>query len=111
MSPGLHHFQKRKRIFEKLEPYPHPDKWKNLFDKLIYVFGIFGPIMTIPQVTQIWIEKNAAGVSLVTWVAYLIVAVFWVFYGLLHKEKAIVFIYLVWIVLDALIVLGLLLYA
>ena len=67
LQHGLHHFYKRKRIYQKLEPYPHPNKWKRLMDKLIYAVGIFGPVMTIPQLTKIWLDKNAAGVSAISW--------------------------------------------
>jgi len=39
----------------KEEPYPHPNKWKRLMDKLIYFAGVLGPIMTIPQLSKIWV--------------------------------------------------------
>jgi len=48
MTEGLHHFHRRKRIYQKHEPYPHPDKWKRFMDHAIYCVGVFGPIMTIP---------------------------------------------------------------
>ena len=44
---GLHHFHTRKRIHQKHEIYPHPDRWMNFMDKAIYVMGVFGPLMTI----------------------------------------------------------------
>jgi uncharacterized protein with PQ loop repeat len=110
-SHGLHHFHRRKRIHLHHEPYPHPDALKRVMDKLIYVVGVFGPIMTVPQVVKIWIEQNAAGISLVSWVAYLITALFWLAYGVLHKEKPIIFTYLIWVFLDILIITGVAIYA
>ena len=107
---GLHHFHKRKRIHIEHEPYPHPNKWKRIMDKLIYFVGIFGPIMTLPQLMIIWIEKNAAGVSLISWGSYLIIAVFWIIYGIMHKEKPIIITYSLWVLLDIFIVIGVLLY-
>lgn len=62
--------------------------------------------MTIPQLTKIWVEKNASGVSAVSWGAYLVTAIFWLLYGILHKEKPIIFTYSAWIVLEILIVIG-----
>lgn len=79
-------------------------------DKAIYVVGSFGLIMTIPQVTKIWIEKNASGVSAISWSAYLITAIFWLIYGIMHKEKPIIFTYSAWIVLEVAIVIGIILY-
>ena len=109
-SSGLHHAHKRKRIEQKHENYPHPDKLKRFMDRAIYVVGIFGPIMTIPQLANIWIYKNAAGVSLISWTAYLITALFWLIYGIIHKEKPIILTYSIWILLDILIVAGILMY-
>lgn len=79
-------------------------------DRSIYVVGVLGPAMTIPQLFKIWVEKNAAGVSLLSWSAYLLCAVFWLIYGLMHKEKPIIVTYTLWIVLEILIVVGIILY-
>lgn len=70
----MHHLQQRKRVFLNLEQYPHPEQAKRWMDKLIVAASLFGPIMTIPQLAKIYIEKNAAGVSVVSWAAYLLVA-------------------------------------
>lgn len=59
-------------------------------DWFIYAVALLSPIMTLPQVTQIWIEKNVAGVSLLTWSSYTVFAVFWLTYGLIHREKPII---------------------
>ncbi len=107
---GLHHAHIRKRIHQGHEPYPHPNKWKGFMDRAIYFVGMFGLIMTIPQLSGIWIYKNASGVSAISWTAYLITAIFWTIYGIMHKEKPIIFIYSIWIILDILIVIGTLLY-
>lgn len=79
-------------------------------DKAIYFVGAFGLIMTIPQLTKIWIGKNASGVSIISWSAYLITATFWLLYGIMHREKPIIFIYSGWILLDLAIILGIILY-
>lgn len=79
-------------------------------DRAIYGVGIFGPIMTIPQLTKIWVEKNAAGVSAISWSAYLLTAIFWLIYGIMHEEKPIIFTYSIWILMEAAIVLGTLIY-
>jgi uncharacterized protein with PQ loop repeat len=112
MAPdhGMHHFQKRKRIYQEHEPYPHPNKWKRTVDTLIYPIVMFGPVMTIPQLWNIWIDKNAAGVSAISWGAYMVTSTFWLIYGIMHKEKPIIFSSCLWIILQALIVLGTLMY-
>ena len=107
---GLHHFHKRKRIYQKHEPYPHPNKWKKFMDKAIYAVGIFGPVMTLPQIKKIWLDHNASGVSAVSWVAYTITSSFWLTYGIMHKEKPIAITSGIWIILDILIVIGIVIY-
>lgn len=107
---GPHHFSKRRRIYIRHEPYPHPDKWKRLLDRVIYAVGILGPVLTIPQVLKIWVENDASGVSGVSWFSYLVFAVIWVIYGIAHKQKPIILAYSLWIVLESLIVAGTVMY-
>ncbi len=105
-----HHLHTRKRIYKNLEPYPNPNKWKRLMDKLIYAAGIIGPLTIIPQLIKVWFEKNASGVSIISWIAFLIGACFWLVYGIMHKEKPIIFTYLIWIIFQAFLILGIILY-
>src|SRR3989338_160779 len=102
---AAHHLNKRKRVHEKLEPYPHPDKLKRFMDQLVYFVGVLGIVMTIPQITNIWVEKNASGVSAISWSAYLVTAVVWTAYGVLHGEKPIIITSAVWIFLDLMIII------
>jgi len=110
MTHGLYHVHKRKRVYQKKEPYPHPDKFKRIMDKIAYFGGVFGLIFTLPQLMNIWVLKNASGVSAISWGAYMIGASFWLTYGIAHKEKPLIFTYSVWVVLDILIVIGTLIY-
>src|SRR3989339_1535954 len=103
---GLHHAHQRKRIHLKHEISPHPDRWIHFMDRAIYVVGVIGPLMSIPQIVKIWGEQNAAGVSLVSWLAFLIHSLFWLGYGILHREKPIIVAYCLWVTFNFLIVLG-----
>jgi uncharacterized protein with PQ loop repeat len=107
---GLHHFHARKRTHQKLEPYPHPEKVKNFFDKSIFYVAILGPLFTIPQVLQIWLLKDASGVSLVSWSSYIAIAIFWLAYGCLHNERPIIIANILWLVFQVAIVAGTVIY-
>ena len=107
---GVHHFSVRRRIHQRYELYPHPNFWKRQLDRLIYVVAFVGPVMTIPQVLKIWVERTAAGVSLLAWSTYAVTSVVWLLYGLAHKEKPILYSSIFWILLSVLIVLGILQY-
>lgn len=108
--PIKHHQHIRKRIYKKLEEYPNPNKLKNFIDKLVYISGFFGLIMTIPQITKIWIEKNASGISVISWMSYFITGAIMISYGIIHKEKPIAIIYCFWEIFYLLIIIGTLLY-
>lgn len=105
-TEGLHHAHIRKRIHQRHEEFPHPNKFKRFMDKAIFAIGLIGPIMTIPQLLTIWLTHSASGISLVTWCAYCFTAFFWLMYGILHKEKPIIITYSAFLIVDLLVVLG-----
>lgn len=109
-TEGLHHHHVRKRVHQKHEPYPHPDKWKNIIDKLIYPIGILGPIFTIPQLLEIWMSKDATSLSILTWSSWVLIAIFWLIYGLAHSSKPIIISNTAWIAVDLGVILGIILY-
>jgi uncharacterized protein with PQ loop repeat len=104
------HIHLRKRLFKKLEEYPHPDQTIRKIDELAYVFGIAGPLFSIPQLYAIWSTHDAKGVSLISWSAFTVGSLFWLFYGLTHKEKPIIISQSLWFILQLIIVIGIILY-
>ncbi|MBU0598275.1 hypothetical protein KKF61_04790 [Patescibacteria group bacterium] len=111
MVDAIHHAHIRKRIHKKHEQYPHPQPWKRFLDKIIYAAGIAGPIITIPQILVIWQKQDAEGVSLISWGGYLFLSVIWLIYGIAHKEKPIIVMYIANIIAQILVVLGIILYS
>ena len=111
MVAATHHLHKRKRIYKKKEPYPHPEPWKRFLDKLVYVVGIVGPLSAIPQILKIWIEKVATGVSSITWAFYLMGSIIMLFYAITHKEKPLIIMYSSWIIINTIIFIGILIYS
>jgi uncharacterized protein with PQ loop repeat len=104
------HLHLRQRLFKKLEQYPHPDQTIRRVDELAYFFGIAGPLFSIPQLYQIWSTQDAVGVSLLSWSAFTIGSMFWLTYGIVHKEKPIIISQTLWFILQLTIVIGILLY-
>jgi uncharacterized protein with PQ loop repeat len=110
-TSGLHHAHTRKRIHQKNETFPSQDKLKNMLDKAMYFIGALAPIMTIPQVYKIWIEKSGESISLLSWGTYTLVSLFWVLYGIVHKEKLLIFIHTSLFIMNGLVVLLTFLYS
>ncbi|MBT3813876.1 hypothetical protein HOE37_05720 [Candidatus Woesearchaeota archaeon] len=85
-------------------------KKEKLIDTLIYSSGFFGLAMTIPQITKIWIGKNASGVSAIAWLSYILIALVWIAYGSIHKKKPIIITYVLWLICYIFILGGIALY-
>ena len=91
MSDGaIHHIHKRKRIHQKLEEYPHKNKWVARFDKFLLVVAILNPMVTFPQISKIFRTKSAQGISTLTFALLAIFNIPWLIYGILHKAKPII---------------------
>ncbi|MDD4975510.1 MAG: SemiSWEET family transporter [Bacteriovorax sp.] len=109
-SKGLHHYHIRKRIYQKHEPFPHPQKLKRNYDKLISVIAFVAPLANLPQLFKIFSEKDALGVSAISWVFFFIIAAIWLGYGILHKDRNIITMYSLLMVTEASIIVGIIFY-
>ncbi|MFW6285970.1 MAG: hypothetical protein ACOC16_02255 [Nanoarchaeota archaeon] len=98
-SKAMHHLHKKK-----------PGLFNNTIEKLAYIAGIASPIVTLPQLIQIWIFKDASGISLITWISYLLIVVIMTLYGIIHKEKPLIIMYGSLIMIDLLIIIGAIIY-
>lgn len=81
-----------------------------LLDKLTFVVGVIGPFTVLPQIYTIFSTQSAVGVSLATWSLIFIVTVPWILYGIAHKEKSIIVSFVLWEVVNLVVVIGVLLY-
>ena len=96
---ALKHIYKKKKL-------AFPNKYQTtLLDKFMYAVAFAGPVMTLPQIYDIWITKSST-VNPLTWGGYLCIGFIWLFYGLVHKEKMIIFSNLVGLVTTGLVFVG-----
>ena len=103
----LHLSHIRRRHLKKKGSYSNS---YHFLDALFYVVAILAPFMTLPQLYVIWVKRTVEGVSVASFMGYIIFNFFWVIYGLIHKDKPILLCNTIWIVLEGLVVLGVLLY-
>jgi uncharacterized protein with PQ loop repeat len=75
-------------------------------EKSLRGLSIFTMVMTVPQVLTIWVGRDAGGVSLVSWVSYLVSACLWFVYGIQKRDKTIYLACIGWVLLDAAVVIG-----
>ena len=89
-------------------PAPAPAQAKGWLDRLLPAMSVFTMVMTVPQVWSVWVERQVAGVSLLSWGAYLLSACLWFAYGLRQKDPKIYVACIGWLLLDGAVVLGVL---
>jgi uncharacterized protein with PQ loop repeat len=73
--------------------------------------SLFTMLMTVPQVLTIWVGHQAAGVSVISWSAYLLSAIIWFWYGLQKRDKNIYLHCIGWAGLDTAVIVGAVIYA
>lgn len=62
-------------------------------------------LMTVPQVWAVW-TTPASGVSLISWIAYLLSSIAWLAYGVKKQDATICFANAGWVVMDIAIIVG-----
>lgn len=78
--------------------------------RLLGGMSAFTLLMTVPQVLTIWIGQQAAGVSVLSWSAYLLSALLWFWFGLAKRDRNIYLPCVGWIALNGAVVAGALVY-
>ena len=79
-------------------------------EKVLRGMSVFTMLMTIPQVYVVWVKHDVAGVSILSWLAYLLSAALWFVYGWQKRDKTIYIACIGWVLLDAAIVAGVIVY-
>ncbi len=91
------------------DPTPHAGASSGsgkLMRRLLGGMSIFTMFMTVPQVLTIWVGHQAAGVSVLSWSAYLLSAILWFWFGIQKHDKNIYLACVGWIVLDSAVIVG-----
>jgi uncharacterized protein with PQ loop repeat len=92
-------------------PASHAPRSDAALSRVLGGMSIFTMLMTVPQVYTIWVSHEAAGVSVVSWSAYLLSAILWFWYGLRKRDRNIYLPCVGWVGLDVAVVVGALIYA
>lgn len=92
-------------------PAGHASRSDAILSRVLGGMSVFTMLMTVPQVLTIWVGHQAAGVSVISWSAYLLSAFLWFGYGLKKHDKNIYLPCIGWIGLDAAVIVGAVVYA
>jgi len=108
---GLHHLAHRIHGAEEAMVAEERKKHLIFLDYTALTVGLLGPLFAIPQLYIIVANQSSAGVSLWTWVLGLVSATVWTFYGLAHRERAIIIPNIIWILVEVPLVLAIIFYS
>jgi uncharacterized protein with PQ loop repeat len=89
----------------------HESQSETLLKRVLGSMSIFTLLMTVPQVWTIWVGHLTAGVSIISWSAYLLSAILWFWYGLVKRDKNIYLPCVGWVGLDAAVIVGVIVHA
>ncbi len=103
---GLHHYHLRRTGVIKTKN----GAFVRALDKFILLVAILNPLFILPQVWSVWSTRQADGVSLVSWSAFFFFALFWLTYGLAHKEKPLILTGTLSALFNGMVALGVLLF-
>lgn len=81
-----------------------------VIDKLMAVAAIIHPLMGTPQVYQIYSTENVSGVSLLSWLGFMILGLIFLLYAIVHRIKPLIVTQILWFIVDSAVVAGILLY-
>ena len=88
-----------------------PTKYKparGVLGDAVLAVAIAEPLMTVPQIYQIWSTHVTAGVSLISWLGYIIAAFVWLAYSLKIRDKPLIISSTMWVIAEGLVILGVL---
>lgn len=110
MKHGEYHIHQRERIHLHHEEYPHPDPKIRLLDNIVMCVAVIMPLTSIPQIYNIWFLRNITGVSLLTWSLFFIMSIPMLIYGFVHKEKVLILLNALWLIMYAFVIVGIVIY-
>ncbi len=79
-------------------------------ERVALAAGILQPLITLPQIVQIYSNQSAQDVSLATWLGYLVFGVIFLIYGYIFKLRPIFYGQILWVTMQCVTVIGILLY-
>ena len=92
-------------------PGAHASVEETLLRRALGAMSVFTLVMTVPQIWTIWASQQAAGVSILSWSAYLLSALLWFWYGVRKRDKNVYLPCIGWIAGDGAVIAGALVYA
>ena len=106
MSKHYAHHYHKKRTLAKAKKHH-----KDAVDYFVYFFMFLSPLFEVPQAITIYTEKSADSVSFATWALFFMASVAWLIYGIRNHLKLIIAVQIAYMIIEAIVVIGIIKYA
>lgn len=83
---------------------------KQSIERIALVAAVIQPLITIPQIIEIYGNKSAQDVSLITWLGYLLFGLVFLVYGAVFKLRPIFYGQILWVTMQLIVVIGIFIY-
>ena len=80
-------------------------------ERAVFGWGLINPLLSLPQLYNIYFIKHVAGLSAITVSAALLMAALWTIYGILGRQTVVWLTSAVWVVLNAATLAGITIFA
>jgi uncharacterized protein with PQ loop repeat len=81
-------------------------KERTNIDRAMLVIGVAGPLATIPQIIVIFTRKQVEGISVLSWWFYAVSSLLTLLYAVVHRLRPLIVSSVLWLVCDAIIIAG-----
>lgn len=81
-----------------------------LIDILVNIAAVVHPLTALPQLMTIYSSHVVTGISLWTWIGFLLIGLVFLAYGIVHRIKPIIVTQVLWFIVDLLVIVGIILY-
>lgn len=83
---------------------------RKVINRLIIPVAAIQPLGTIPQIITVFSHRDGRSLSISSWTIYIVFDLFWLWYGLSEKQKAIIVSAVMFTLLEGAVLVGALLY-
>jgi uncharacterized protein with PQ loop repeat len=83
---------------------------KRLINRVMLVAAVVYPLTAIPQVYVIFSTKDASGVSLSTWIGFILFGIIYLLYAIIHRLTPNIISQILWLTIEVIIVVGVFMY-
>lgn len=86
-------------------------KAQKIIGYVMYVFAVVYPFTNVPQIKQIYTTHVVTGLSLFSWVSYLLFGLIPLTYAFLNRLKPLMISNVLWIIVDLVMIYGIIIYS